>query len=95
MRLGAPQSRSGSFEEEKNLLPLMGFEFRTLQLVVCVVIAIHILEFRRKNKGGRRALPLTRGLFKTEMAIFPVREISFITANRLNNLRTVKQRTYQ
>jgi len=31
-RLGGPQSRSGHFGEEKNLLFLLGFELRTAQL---------------------------------------------------------------
>lgn len=33
MRLGGPQSKSGSFGEETNLLPLLRFEPRTALLV--------------------------------------------------------------
>ena len=33
MRLGEPQSRSGSFGEETNLLPVLRFEPRTVMIV--------------------------------------------------------------
>jgi hypothetical protein len=58
------------------------------------VTATHILEFGPTNKGGRRTVSLTPGLFITDMVAAHEREISFVAPKRLNNLHTVKNRIY-
>jgi hypothetical protein len=57
-RLGGPQSQSGCFEEEKNLLPVLGCEPRTVQHIALSLYLLHYSDFFSYEETLHYIIPL-------------------------------------